>query len=273
MPRSRSSLPHWSEMPDLSRRVREAQALALALDVDGTLAPIAPSPEMARVPETTLRALAGLAGRPGIELAVVSARKLDELRALVPVADLVLAAEYGLVIAHGDTIEVDPAVAEARPALEEARRRLESRAHAVPGAWVERKEAAFTLHFRQADPAAACPLVEAVEAALADLTDPRGPLRCVPARKALEVRPARGAHKGEMLLRLLHRTPGALPVFVGDDTSDEDGFQTADGLGGFGIWVRSEESLGDETWARCYLRGPDEVRAWLVELGKIRKTR
>lgn len=270
MPSNRWSVPHWSEAPGLGRRVREAEALVLALDVDGTLAPIVPSPELARVPEATLQALAALARRPDVQAAVVSARKLLELRALVPIPHLLHAAEYGLVIAEGDTTETDPAAAQARTALEEAQRRLEARARGTPGAWVERKEAALTLHFRHVDPSEADRLLEAVEAALADLAEPAGPLKCQSARKALEVRPARGAHKGEILPRLLRRRPEALPVFVGDDTSDEDGFEAADRLGGFGIWIRSEEALGDETWARCYLRDPDEVRDWLVELAEMR---
>lgn len=271
MPRTRSGLPHWSQVPELRHRVRTAPALALALDVDGTLAPVTPSPQETRVPPPTQEAVAALIARRDVLAAAVSGRRLSELRTLVPLPGLLLCAEYGLVVADGASIEEHPAAAGARAALKEAQRRLEALSRGVAGAWVEEKDADIVLHFRRADEASAASLADAAQAALRDLAGAAGPLQTQLARKAVEVRPAGAPDKGEALRRLLRRKADALPLFVGDDVGDEDGFAEAERLGGLGVWVASDEVTSDETWAQCALRDPDDVRSWLIELVAIRE--
>lgn len=271
MPKTRSELPHWSDSKALRDRVRRAPALALALDVDGTLAPVVPVPRDARIPDPTRGALAALIRRPDVTAAAVSGRRLSELRSLVPLPGLVLFAEYGLRVARGEDVEEDPAAAAARPALAEARRRLEARAREVPGAWVEQKDVDVVLHFRQAEDSAAARLAHAAEAALGDLVGPGAPLRAQRARKAIEVRPAAGPTKGDAIEYLLRHRPDALPIFIGDDVGDEPGFAQAARRGGFGIWVASDEVADGETHAACRLAGPDEVRDWLIELADARE--
>ncbi len=102
---------------------------------------------------------------------------------------------------------------------------------------------------------------------------PRGTLDLEFARKAIELRPASGPRKGDAIPRLLRERGDALPLFVGDDIGDEDGFAAAERLGGFGVWVSSDEVYDDETWAACYLRDPADVRNWLWELAEIREAR
>jgi len=74
----------------------------------------------------------------------------------------------------------------------------------------------------------------------------------MPARKAWEIRP-RGADKGMAVAALMARAPfaGRLPVFIGDDVTDEDGMAAARAMGGAGLKV------GDA------FRDPAAVRAWL----------
>jgi trehalose 6-phosphate phosphatase len=269
----RSDLPHWSESPALRRRAAAASAIALALDVDGTLAPILGDPSKSRVPDATREALAALVARTDVAVAAVSGRRLSDLRRLVPLPGVALFAEYGLVVAHGDRVHHDGAARAAGPALAEARRRLEEAAREVPGAWVEQKDVNVVLHFRRSEPEAAARLVQSARAALADLAGSDSSVRVEDGRATIEVRPADGPTKGDAVEHLAREQPGALPIFIGDDVGDEPGFAAAARLGGFGIWVASDEVQAGETAAACRLDGPEDVARWLVELRAIREER
>jgi trehalose 6-phosphate phosphatase len=122
-------------------------------------------------------------------------------------------------------------------------------AAAHPGAALERKTHGFVLHYR-----AAPALGPALSEALAALVEGSDRFVVAPARKAWELRP-RGADKGIAVEVLMRRAPfaGRVPVFIGDDVTDEDGMAAARRLGGVGL--RVAEAFGS----------PASVRAWLCE--------
>jgi trehalose 6-phosphate phosphatase len=190
--------------------VREPEAAALFLDVDGVLAPIVERPEDARVPDETRTELARLAARYAL-VAAVTGRPSDVAREIVGVAALRYAGEHGL--------ELEPAAA----AWVEPIRRL-----ATETAWpdTEVKPLSVAFHFRTAlDPAAARAELEQVAADAGE----RG-FRTRWGRMVLEVLPPLDASKGTAVRRLLAETGLRRALYAGDDTTDLNGFEALDGL-------------------------------------------
>ena len=232
--------PGAVELPPIARA-------ALLLDLDGTLLDIAPTPEAVVVPPGLIASLRALRARLDGALAVVTGRPVDQVEALLGDAVPTIAGEHGGAIRHAadeplDRVEL-PTPSEAWFA---AGLRIVA---AHPGATLERKPNGFVLHYR-AVPAVGPLLGEAMAALVA------GSDRFVilPARKAWELRP-RGADKGTAVEAVMRCTPfaGRLPVFIGDDVTDEDGMAAARRLGGVGLRVAEA------------FRDPAGVRAWLCK--------
>ncbi len=221
---------------------------ALFLDFDGTLVEIAPTPDAVRVDPALSGMLRTLHDRLGGALAIVSGRPLATLDAFLAPARLPAACEHGVVLrvaADGPAEEADvPSVPEAWRAAAAAL------AASVPGALYEAKPHGFSLHARQA-PAA----MPRFEAALRELIAEDGRFLLLPAHMAWEVKP-RAADKGTAVAALMARAPfqDRMPVFIGDDVTDEAAIAAAEALGGIGL--RVDDSFGD----------PAGVRAWLAQL-------
>jgi trehalose 6-phosphate phosphatase len=190
--------------------VREPEAAALFLDVDGVLAPIVERPEDARVPQQTRTELVRLAARYAL-VAAVTGRPSEVAREIVGVDALRYAGEHGL--------ELDPAAA----AWVEPIRRF-----AAETAWpdTEVKPLSVAFHFRAAlDPAAARAELDQVAAEAGE----RG-LRTRWGRMVLEVLPPLDASKGTAVRSLLAETGLRRALYAGDDTTDLNGFEALDGL-------------------------------------------
>jgi trehalose 6-phosphate phosphatase len=224
---------------------------ALYVDFDGTLAEIALRPDHVVVRQSLPELLAALYGLLGGAVAVVTGRLLADVDALL--APLWLPGA-GL---HGAELRLDPHDTRrmrepgGMPELVDA---LRERFGADPRLLTEDKGSAVALHYRLAPERAA----ECIAAMRALATAPE--LEIILGRMVVEARP-RGASKGGALRRLAAHPPFAerLPVFVGDDITDEDGFRAAAELGGCGVKVGAGETV-----ARYRIGEVQEVHDWLL---------
>ena len=176
---------------------------ALVLDVDGTLAPIAPRPELASVPPDTREQLARLADRY-LLVACVSGRAGEDARRLVGVDGIEFVGNHGL--------ELDPRAGELAAEVAQFRDAV--------GLPVEDKTLSLTYHYREAEDEAAAraALEEVADRAAAAGLDARW------GRMVLEVRPRVSANKGTAVRALLERSGARLGLYAGDDTTDLDAF-------------------------------------------------
>ena len=240
------------------------------LDYDGTLTPIVEDPAKAILSDAMRATLAELAQRHTV--GIISGRDLAELRDLVRLPELFYAGSHGFDIAGplGWSETVQHGI-EFLPELDRAERVLRERLAGIAGCMVERKRFALAIHYRRA-PAAGVPQIEAeVDRVLAD--QPR--LRKGHGKKVFEAQPKTDWDKGHAVLWLLERLgldrPDALPLYIGDDVTDEDAFRALQGRG-LGIVVRDPED--DRTSAADYaLDGVAEVGrflAWLIERARAR---
>lgn len=235
-----------------------AVRLLVALDFDGTLAPLAARPEPVRLPPSTAEVLRALAGRADVLVAVVSGRPLADLRARIGLARAAYAGNHGLEAAAGGWHWTHPGVRGRRAALKRVRAEARRLCRLAPGAWVEDKGASLSVHVRAVCGAAA-------ESALArDLGSAvrreRG-LALKTGKRVYEVRPRLAWDKGRAVELLRRRlAPGAATVYVGDDRTDEDAFRR---LRGKALTVKVGRG---PTEAVCRVAGPAAVRRLLEAL-------
>jgi trehalose 6-phosphate phosphatase len=196
-------------LSQLSRLAEEPGRAAILLDVDGTLAPIVPRPELSFVPDATREELVRLAARYAL-VACVSGRTSDEAERIVGVPGIVYVGEHGLELA---------------PEAERWQNTIREFAAAVP--WpAEQKRLSVSFHYRTApDEEEAVALLERVaESALAEGLRPRF------GRKVLEIRPPVDADKGTAVRALLADRGLRRAFYAGDDATDLDAFHGLDGL-------------------------------------------
>jgi len=227
---------------------------ALLLDVDGTLIDIAPTPDSVIVPPNLITTLRGLRARLGGALALVSGRSVEVLDTLLPDTAHAMAGEHGAAIRHapGDAIERPDLPALPQAWLDQARTMVD----ATPGAVMERKARGFTMHFRR------CPEAgPGFHAFLQALLAGQDQFRLLGGTMVWEVRPD-GMDKGRAVRALMERAPfaGRLPIFIGDDVTDEDGMRAARAMGGVGL--RVDMAFGSPAGVRAWLATSLDADTW-----------
>ena len=223
---------------------------ALFLDIDGTLLEIAATPEAVHVPGGLRELLRDLAARQNGALALISGRPLPDIDRLFGTG-LPLAAEHGAILR--DAAGWVSVCVRRPPVLDAIAGRLREAIACQAGIFLEKKSFGIALHWRGAPGQA-----ERLAALATDLAATHPDLIVQPAHQAIEIRAA-GADKGRALKLLMRRPPftGRLPMFVGDDVTDEAAIAEASRLGGVGLHVARD--FGGSTAA---------VRAWLLEAVK-----
>lgn len=223
------------------------------LDFDGTLAPIAPRPDLARIGDGTRATLARLEAALAGALAIVSGRSLADLDALLAPLVLPAAGSHGL---ERRTASGAIEAADGGPALQAEIDRIAAFG-ARHGLLVERKRAGVAVHYRERPELEAECLAE-VDAAVARLPG----VRAVHGKMLAEFALA-GADKGSAVMAFMAEAPfaGRAPMFIGDDRTDEDGFRAALAAGGQAIKIGP-----GATAAPHRLPDIDAFLAWLDRL-------
>jgi len=212
-------------LDDLAVRERAGGSpLVVLLDVDGTLAPLAPRPELARVPDATRDVLRRLQRAPGVHLALVSGRAAADARRLVGLDGLWTIGNHGAeLVTPDDAVEIHPDVAGHVDAVAAAFDELSRALGAIHGVLVEDKRYSLSIHTRLADRDAVPTVHAAVERAAA-----AHGLRVMTGKEICELRAPAAVHKGTAVWALAERLGAtgrdASVVFAGDDVTDEDAF-------------------------------------------------
>ncbi len=224
---------------------------ALFLDFDGTLAELAPRPDAVVIPRELLGLLERLHARLDHALALVTGRAQADIEPLIAPLQLPAAYEHGAVRRGERAVVALDASASLEPALAAARALAQRHA----GLLVERKRTAMALHFRLAPE-----LESECVAAMAEAVRHDPGLQLLRGKAVVEVKPAR-VSKGHAIQAFMAEPPfqGRLPVFAGDDVTDEAGFEVVQRMGGVGIKV------GDgSTCAQHRIASPQALRDWLA---------
>lgn len=227
---------------------------AYFLDVDGTLIDIADTPDAVRVDGRLLALLKELHRASGGALALISGRRLTELEALLDGFQPPISGQHGLE-RRTSTGQVK-IHAEDLPARREIWRRLQPLLNRHPGLLLEDKGLTLALHYRQAPQLAS--YVHRLTRQL--IAEAAGSMCLQRGKRVVEIKPA-GFDKGTAVAEFMTEAPfrDRRPIFLGDDTTDEDGFEAVNRLGGLSVKVGS-----GRTRACCRLRNVGAARAWLA---------
>jgi trehalose 6-phosphate phosphatase len=263
-------LPHALEDGDRLARDTDGRTPAVFLDYDGTLTPIVDRPEDAVISERMREAVRGLAAR--LPVCVVSGRDRPVVQQLMGVDDLIVAGSHGFDIWSPAGGEIRREEGEDfRGLLEAVEARLRDELGPVEGALVEPKKSSVAAHYRLVSEEERPRVGRVVEEILAD--NP-GELKVTPGKMVYEVQPNIDWDKGKAVLYLL----GALdldrddvvPMYLGDDITDEHAFEALSGKG-IGIFVgRADdpETAGRTTSADYALHTFEEVERFLDTLAR-----
>lgn len=267
-PRTIRALPSPLERPGEIDGLLAGREPAVFLDYDGTLTPIVPDPDDALLPGATRASIERLAGL--CPVAVVSGRDLEDVLGKVGIDGIAYAGSHGFDLLTPDGAREERAP-EALPALDRAESALRAAVEPIEGASVERKRFAIAVHFRNVDPSR----WDAVDAAVDAVHAGTSGLRKTGGKRIFELRPDVAWDKGRAVRWLLEELgldrPEVIPVYVGDDVTDEDAFEAL-GPEGIGVVVRDED---DEraTAARYALDHPDAVRDFLDGIADLLERR
>ncbi|MDP3836211.1 MAG: trehalose-phosphatase [Hydrogenophaga sp.] len=230
-----------------------AERSALFLDFDGTLADLAQRPDAVLIPPALVALLHGLHQRLDGALALVTGRAREDLEPM-----LASPWPWPAAFEHGAVrLSVHGGLTASRPdGLTRAIDAADNLVARHSGLVLERKQTSMSLHFRLA-PALEALCVDTLARAIAD--DPG--LQLLHGKAVVEVKSNR-VSKGLAIEAFMQEAPfaGRMPLFAGDDVTDEAGFDVVQRLGGVGIKVGDGPSL-----ARHRCPSPEALRAWLAD--------
>jgi len=234
------------------------------LDYDGTLTPIVKRPEDAVMSEDMRKVLKGLSSVS--TLAIVSGRDRKTVMDFVKLDELIYAGSHGFDITMpGGKGHQHEDAKKALPLLDKIEKTLEDDIKDVKGAQVERKLFSIAVHYRNVDEKE----VGKVEGIVSKVLKNNDKLKKGLGKKVIELQPNIEWHKGKAVLWLLKalKLEGEenIPLYVGDDITDENAFRTLQRLG-LGILVGDH---GDFSAAHYSLKDVDEVKEFLKQITEL----
>ncbi len=222
----RTSLVTFSSEADLDtlvQRLRRAPRLMLLLDYDGTLVPLADTPDLATPDPALFDLLRDVATHPRYVVHIVSGRRRDTLQEWFGVLPVTLWAEHGLWRRDPSGQEWRAAFQPDRAWMERVRPVLERITGTTPGSLIEEKGDSLAWHYRMADAVLGVEQARALRAEVAEMFPARD-IETIPGSKVIEVRP-RGVQKGLATTAVLASEPAnTVLLAIGDDRTDEDMF-------------------------------------------------
>jgi trehalose 6-phosphate phosphatase len=244
-------MPDFPPVPD-----RHARRWALFLDVDGTLLELAEHPDKVVVPEGLVALLERLKNSLDGALALISGRSIASLESLLGTADIDAAGCHGAELRIAGTVKVLAAADTLVPRIAE---RLARRVDPIPLAMVEVKPHSIAFHYRPP----ALDAGRALQIAQQALAGDGGRFRLLAGKNVVEILPS-DAGKGRAIACFLDHPPyaGRIPVFIGDDVTDEEGFREVNRRDGLSIRVGAD----GETAARYRTSDVTQAAAWLDRL-------
>jgi trehalose 6-phosphate phosphatase len=255
----------FEDWENIQSRIQEADNLFLFLDYDGTLTPIVSRPELALCPSEVRRHLERLRDLPGVSLAIISGRSLEDVWEKVGVSGITYVGNHGL--------EIENPVGRHKEILSPVRKRelkritqdLQNSLKEIPGILFEEKGPILSVHYRNVPQKLFAQVRLVVEEKLRQRSDH---WKITSGKMVLEIRPKVDFHKGEAVKEILKTfpSPGLLPIYLGDDQTDEDAFRL---LNEQGITVYIGPG-GFPSEAEFFLQNPDEVQEFLSRCQKVR---
>lgn len=253
-----------SPLEDIHHHIQNGSPVWLFLDYDGTLSDFAPNPDVIEPKTEIVELITCLSQQPSLRVSIISGRRLQHVKKLIPVSGILIAGTYGIEIQTPEGNEIHREDYEIiRPVLDWLKPQWEQLLKGKEGYYLEDKGWSLAIHARFAESIQAAQVLSFAKE-ITNKTFDKERFRILGGDKFLEIGPKR-ANKGETIQYLLKRypLPGALPVYLGDDDKDEEGFEVVLTAGGYAVQVANEERPSK---ASARLENPEAVLKWLKTL-------
>lgn len=249
-------------LDEVRRQLERRERIALFLDLDGTLAPIAPTPAMVQLEPQTRTVLQSLVENESNPIAIVSGRGIDDLKNIVKLPGIIYAGNHGLEIAGPGLEFLHPKAKDCMELIAGISKTLASQLSAIKGAMVEFKRLTASIHYRLAADHDFNRIRTAVNEAVQPFEEQ---VRITEGRRVVEIRPAVEWNKGYAVRWILKQIgiDETATIYIGDDKTDEDAFRALPK----GITIH----VGTFNWtsARFLVGGPDDVVTFMQHLPAI----
>jgi trehalose 6-phosphate phosphatase len=235
--------------------LRDFRRHALFLDFDGTLADIAPAPWLTQLEPEVRETIAKLWQQFGGAVAVISGRQIEDIDSMLGLPGIPAAGIHGAQLRMADgCVTVEDAV---QSEFDDIEAELRWHIGSFDGLLLERKPVSVAVHYR-GNPRRE----DEVCTIAARIVRTRPQLKYLSGKKIIEILP-HGIDKGKAIARLLQTQPfqGRIPVFAGDDITDEDGLAAVNAMGGISIKIGPGASA-----ARFGFESGSHFRSWLKAL-------
>ena len=246
-------------MPEPTAQTGAAPLLAVFTDFDGTLVEIAETPDAVEISPGLTDQLDRAVRDLDHAFAVITGREIADIDRFLSPLHLPVAGAHGAQRrrADGTLLEIDNEIS---AIADEIATDLQPLLQANPDLLLESKDGAVALHFRQAPD-----LEQSCQVAMREAVAIHPDFTLVEGKMVIEARPV-AFDKGSALRAFMQEEPfiGRTPIFIGDDTTDEDAFRVAQELGGIGIKLGSGETV-----ARMRIADVASVHALLQGLAEI----
>lgn len=240
---------------------------ALFLDYDGTLSPIVKHPEDAVISKEIKEALIQCAIK--FTVAIVSGRDMEDVKSKVNIDNILYAGSHGFRISGPDGLYMEHEKSKKRlPELNQIENELHHSLDNIEGLQIERKQYAIAVHYRNV----AEKNIPQIKESIINLLKHFDKYKKGEGKKIIEVKPDVDWHKGKAINWIMEKlelldNPEIIPIYIGDDVTDEDAFKTLSDYG-IGILV---DSLNKPSAAKYRLENVKEVCLFLQELSTIKK--
>ena len=250
----------------IQARIQQAQNLFIFLDYDGTLTPIVSLPELAVCPFEVKRVLEELRDLPGVHVAIISGRSLEDVRRKVGVSDIIYVGNHGLEIEYPDGGHKDMLPSVRTGELRRITQNLKKSLKEIPKILFEEKGPILSVHHRNVSQEFSKQIRHVIEE---ELHLWKGHWKMASGKMVLEIQPNVDFHKGKAVREILKTFScrGLLPIYLGDDQTDENVFRDLKGHG-ISVFVGPVDSASG---ADFFLRSPDEVREFLSKCLEVRQ--
>jgi trehalose 6-phosphate phosphatase len=258
----------FDHLPQIYKKIFKSEHIFLFLDYDGTLVPFRDSPSLVKTPQEIQEVLKQLIKNPKVSIIIVTGRQLHDIKKLMNMKGVSFIALHGLDIKTADKMQFtwDNAT-QARSLIKAIKKDMQKRLSHEKGAFLEDKELTLVFHYRLLAQKRVHGLREAFKK-IVNTLDTQNILEVINGVKIIEARP-KGWNKGkgiELFLTRYAAVKNILPVYIGDDVTDEDAFRF---LGKRGITIHVTNRSKRKTAACYWVKNPHEVYSFLYSLSNL----
>ena len=259
---------HWDNL----KKELSDKHIMLFLDFDGTLTPIVATPQQAILCNETKGVLDKVSRNSRYKIAIISGRALKDIREKIGLKNIIYVGNHGSEI-EGPKIKFESPISPRYKAiLKQIKIELTKKLSSIRGVIIEDKGLSLSVHYRLVD-RKRIPLVKTILHEAVNLYLGRNKIKVKSGKMVLEVRLPGEWDKGKVVLWLLARERFAVreksfvPIYIGDDKTDEDAFKALRNKG-WTIFVGNPKP----SYAQYYLRNTREVTELLRRILDLRET-